>query len=265
MTTPKSDYLRHALEARRANASVPPPAEPPPITRSLTSTSLNADPWVEQAVSEEDAPQPAPNRRARRPSDGITLRVRTQRELQSETEALKAAMFNLNLKLELLKKQNHELKDQIDEANKRIEELEPFEDENLDLREDNDRLLLRMQDMEEDLIQQRDRNKQLRDEYAEMLQIQSDAVSELEKQNGAVEEAADMIYKLEDENALLKKENAKLKEQITNGQAALNDTAYRHADIDGHSVDRFPPPCKGEGEGAGSRLIRSLSVKQEPT
>jgi hypothetical protein len=70
---PKSEYLRHALEARRAkdNASTSPPREPMPTPRRSTSGTQPVDPWVEQAVSEEDVPQMTPIRRARRPSDGI--------------------------------------------------------------------------------------------------------------------------------------------------------------------------------------------------
>jgi hypothetical protein len=181
-----------------------------------------------------------PIRRARRPSDGIPPRMRTQRELQNETEALKAAMFSLNLKLELLKKQNHDLKDQMDEANRRIEELEPMEDENLDLREDNDRLLLRMQDMEEDVIKLRDQNTQLRDENVEIIQIQTDAVAELDKQIGAVEEAADMIFQLEDDKTLLKKEILGLKEQMEKARKASSDAEYRDLGIDGQGTGKCP-------------------------
>jgi myosin heavy subunit len=181
-----------------------------------------------------------PVRRSRRPSDGMPPRMRTQRELQNETETLKATMFSLNLKLELLKKQNHDLKDQMDEANRRIEELEPMEDENLDLREDNDRLLLRMQDMEEDIIKLRDQNTQLRDENIEIIQIQTDAVAELDKQLGAVEEAADMIFKLEDEKTLLKKEVSELKEQMDKDRKAASDVEYRHLGIDGQGTGKCP-------------------------
>ena len=238
---PKSEYLRNALEARRAkdNASTSPPPERVPAPRSNSGT-LAVDPWVEQAVSEEDVPQRTPIRRTRRPSDGIPPRMRTQRELQNETEALKATMFSLNLKLELLKKQNHDLKDQMDEANRRIEELEPMEDENLDLREDNDRLLLRMQDMEEDVIKLRDQNTQLRDENIEIIQIQTDAVAELDKQIGAVEEAADMILKLEDEKTLLKKEVLDLTEQMEKDRKAASDAEYRHLGIDGQGTVKCP-------------------------
>jgi hypothetical protein len=239
---PKSEYLRNALEARRAkdNASTPPPAERVPAPRKSTSGTLAIDPWVEQAVSEEDAPQVTPIRRARRPSDGMPPRMRTQRELQGETEALKATMFSLNLKLELLKKQNHDLKDQMDEAHKRIEQLEPLEDENLDLREENDRILLKMQDMEEDVIKLRDQNSQLRDENSEIIQIQTDAVAELDKQIGAVEEAADMIFKLEDEKTLLQREVLGLKEQMEKDRKAASEAEYRHMGIDEQGAGTYP-------------------------
>ncbi|KAF2009213.1 hypothetical protein BU24DRAFT_84875 [Aaosphaeria arxii CBS 175.79] len=225
---PKSEFLRSALEARRAkDIATPSPAESRPTPkRIVTSFTPTSDPWLDQALSEEDAPRATPIRRPRRPSEGALPRMPTQRELQTETEALKNNMFNLNLKLELLKKQNNELKDALDEANKRIEDLEPLEDENYDLRDDNNRLKLRMQDLEEE-------NIQLNDANAEILKIQDETIANLEKQHSALDEAADMIYQLEKEKEEMTKTNAQLADQVAACQQ-FEDT------LDGPSSDRFP-------------------------
>lgn len=154
--------------------------------------------------------------------------MRTQRELQTETEQLKDALFNLNLKLELLKKQNNELKDQVDEANSRIEELEPFEEKNLDLQEQNDRLRLTMQHMEEENIRMQEENRAI-------LQIQDESVRNMDKQHVALDEAAEIIFGLESSKAEVMEENAKLKEQIASLQAQASENQ-----VDGTAKEKYP-------------------------
>lgn len=231
---PRTEYLRNALEARRAKevTTTPTPASIESKSRRTATTNGSSDPWLDQAHSEEDLKQATPIRRTRRPSEGALPRLRTQRELESETANYKNIVFDLNLKLELLKKQNNELKDQLDEARNRIEELEPFEDENIDLREDNDRLRFKVQDLEEDYIRLQDNN-------AEILQIQDETVANMEQQNASLEEAADMIFSLEKEKASFTVEIAKLKEQLAVSQRTQNGT-QGYVEVDGNSKERYP-------------------------
>lgn len=157
--------------------------------------------------------------------------MRTQRELQADTDAMKDALFSLNMKLELIRKQNNDLKDQIEEANSRIEELEPLEEENIELREVNNRLTLKMQEMSDDIIELKDQNK-------DILQIQDETVAEIEKRNAALQEAADMIIRLEAEKATLAQENSQLKGQVSGFQD--QSPAGGYAGTDGSSGGRYP-------------------------
>ncbi|KAF2264602.1 hypothetical protein CC78DRAFT_568094 [Lojkania enalia] len=239
---PKSEYLRNAIQARRAKdvpatpTPVAPPPPPPPPERRSASAASTADPWLEQAVSEDDMPQALPVRRGRRPSEGGMPRLPTQRELQTETEHLKTIMFDLNLKLELLKKQNNELKDSLDDANKRIDELEPLEDENLDLREDNDALRLKMQNLENDCVELKDENAALNGENAEILKIQEEMVPQMEQLNTALEEAADVIVRSDATITELKEENSRLKDRLATHESG---TGYFSPD-DADSLKKFP-------------------------
>jgi predicted nucleic acid-binding Zn-ribbon protein len=170
--------------------------------------------------------QVQPGRRGRRPSEGGLPRLPTQREQQSENEALKTKMFNMSLQLELLKKQNNELKDQLEEANRRIDDLEPLEDQNIELREDNDRLTLKVHNMEEELVN-------LDDQHRELLSIQSETVNSMEKQHEALDEAAEVIINLEEGKVTFQEEIERLKEQLAQSS---NDSEQCHGAcaLDGH-------------------------------
>ncbi|KAF2178345.1 hypothetical protein K469DRAFT_600169 [Zopfia rhizophila CBS 207.26] len=231
---PKSEFLRNALHARRAKDATPAssPVDPKPPVRPASSAS--ADPWLDNATSEEEISQVTQIRRARRPSEGShAIRRPTQRELETETEKLKQLNFDLGLKCNLLKDQNNKLKDALEAANERIEELEPMEEENIDLREDNDRLKFKLQDLEE-------KNVELQDRNAAILRIQEDTVVEMEQRYGALEEAADMIFRLERENAGLKAKNSRLNEQVTNCHAGPGESDYYSTEAGESSPERYP-------------------------
>lgn len=237
---PKSEYLRHALDAKRAKQAspspTPPEARPPPPTTTLNKAP--SDPWLDQAKCEGDGPHITAMRRHRRPSDGAVPRPKTQRELQAEMEKLKETIFNLNMKLELIRKQNNDLKDQMEEAQKRVDELEPLGDENFELREENiqlqqtnDTLASKIQEMAEELIELRQRNTKI-------LQIQDESLTHMESQNTALEEAAEIIIRLEDEKNALAQENSNLKDQVATLQTT--PTAETYAETDGDAKERCP-------------------------
>lgn len=148
----------------------------------------------------------------------------TQREQQTENEALKTKIFNMSLQLELLKKQNNELKDQLEEAHRRIDDLEPLEELNIELREDNDRLVLKVHNMEEELVN-------LDDQHRELLSIQSETVNNMEKQHEALDEAAEVIINLEQEKVDFQDEIERLKEQLAQSS---NSSEQYHSALDGH-------------------------------
>lgn len=142
-------------------------------------------------------------------------------------------MFNKNLQLELIKKQNNELKDKLEEANKRIEALECFEEENVELQEHNNRLTLNLQNMEDELLDLQDQNR-------EVLQIQDETVAEMEKHQASLDEAAGIILQLEEQKAELKEALEKLKTQVTSNQTTVNCAEPCHDAYDGQSKDKRP-------------------------
>ncbi|CAI6318170.1 unnamed protein product [Periconia digitata] len=245
MVEPKSEYLRHALEAQRAkqttpaSTSSPAPIESKPSAPEAASPSTS-DPWLEQAKDESFLPRNTPTRRTRRPSDGMAPRKPTIREQQAEVDKLKEALFSQNMKLELISKQNNELKDEIEEANDRIAQLEHLEEDNHDLRETNRHLEDKIEDIYDDYEELQKRN-------ADILQIQEESVQNMELQNNALEEAAEIIFRMEQQKESLARENALLRQQMSNLQAPT--TGYHHTGMDGdtkgparvYSVDESRP------------------------
>ncbi|KAF2642654.1 hypothetical protein P280DRAFT_478740 [Massarina eburnea CBS 473.64] len=225
---PRSEYLRHALDAKRAKQSTPAPTPPETKPQRVPADEEDSDPWLDHAKGEKEGPR-VTNRRTRRPSEGPTQRHLTTREQQAETDKMKGVLFDLNMKLELIRQQNHELKDHMDEADERITELEHFEDEVYDLRELNNGLELKYQEQSDEVQELRERN-------AEILQIQDESVANMEKQNTALEEAAEIILRMEKENDALTQENALLKGQVENFQRTQTDGACCH----GNDVNRHP-------------------------
>jgi hypothetical protein len=136
------------------------------------------------------------------------------REQRVDSEAMKNKLFNMSLQNELLKKQNNELKDKLEAANQRIDELEPLEDANIDLRETNDGLTLRLQNMEEDMEIMQEKLLDAEDQNRELLQIQEEAVRNMEKQNVAIEEAAELLFQFEKDKAKMQEEIVKLKAEL---------------------------------------------------
>ena len=160
--------------------------------------------------------------------------MRTQRELQVETEKLREEQFGLKMKLELVRKQNNDLKDQVEEAHLRIEELEPLEEENHELRDENQRLTLKLQNVTEDAVQLRDHNMAI-------LKIQEESVTNMEKQNAALEEATEIIIRLEGEKSTFALEISQLKEQLSDCHATRTaSSGSYHAAVDGGSSNRYP-------------------------
>ncbi|KAF2728053.1 hypothetical protein EJ04DRAFT_120038 [Polyplosphaeria fusca] len=241
---PKSEFLRSALEARRAKDAPPTPtAAERPAPRRTASIASSHDPWIEQATSEDDRPLKTPARRARRPSDGGIPRMATHKELQGETESLRQTVLDLRLKLELVREQTTKMKDALEAANERIEELEPFEEQIMDLRDENKALLLTNYDLEQDLAEKGDEN-------AEILQIQEETVRQMEQHQVALEEAADVIFQAEKSNAALREENIKLKAELASARSSASggscydtplDDSPQKAPVRIYSIDESRP------------------------
>jgi myosin heavy subunit len=249
---PKSEYLRNALQARRAQQSTTPSpldmrnASPPmsqlPDNR-LTPTS--PDVFDEFELSEEQTRPVSPIRR-RRPSDGGVPRSKTNRQLTDEIEKLKEHSITSNMRVELLKKNNSELQYGMTKLKEKIQELEPLEDENTELQSENSYLSNKMQEMEEEMERLKDENEVLRKSNEEMLAINDECSSHFEDQDLAVQEAAEAIVALESEKAALAGVVQELKQRVS---ALEYDSARAGALIDGsprcpsrvYSIDESRP------------------------
>lgn len=237
---PKSEYLRHALQARRAhNTPTPSPLDmrpPPPSTPkpSEINTKTSPDIFAEFALTEEQTTPVSPIRR-RRPSDTGPPRSKTNRELTNEIEKLKDSLMTCNMRVELLKKNNSELQHDLTKAKERVEELEPVEQHNYELQVENDHLRLKVDDMEEECGILRDANDALRKTNEELAAIADESASHWQGQEYAIEEAAECIIKLEEEKSILSAEFHKLKERVT----ALEDTSHPTILV-GDSPGRYP-------------------------
>ncbi|KAH3975910.1 hypothetical protein HBH51_080440 [Parastagonospora nodorum] len=218
---PRSEYLRNALQARRAQGTstptaldmrVPPsttpkPPEPKPV-------SVSPDGFDEFELTDEHTRPVSPIRR-RRPSDVGVPRSKTSRQLTEEIEKLKDNLMTSNMRVELLKKNNSELQHISTQLTERVEELEPLEEENHELQHENNNLMLKTQHLEEEMERLKDDNDELRKSNEEMLEIYVDCSSHFETQEIALQEAVDTIFALEEEKAVLAGEVHKLKERVT--------------------------------------------------
>jgi myosin heavy subunit len=249
---PKSEYLRNALQARRAQQSTTPsPLDMRNASLHVSQPADNMfatpspDVFDEFELSEEQTRPVSPIRR-RRPSDGGVPRSKTNRQLTDEIEKLKDRFITSNMRVELLKTNNSELQHGITKLKEKIEELEPLEDENFELQNENHHLNNKMQEMEEEMERLKDENETLRKSNEEMLAINMECSSHFENQELAVQEAADAIVALESEKAALAGVVQELKQRVS---ALEYDSARAGALIDGsprcpsrvYSIDESRP------------------------
>jgi predicted nucleic acid-binding Zn-ribbon protein len=249
---PKSEYLRHALQARRAHQSTTPSplemrhATPPRLqTPENRFTTSSPDVFDEFELSEEQTRPVSPIRR-RRPSESGIPRSKTTRQLTDEMDKLKELLITSNMRVELLKKNNSELQYGMTKLQERVEQLEPVVEENAELRDDNVYLTNKMQETEEEIERLKDENEHLRKSNEELLSINEECSSHFEDQELAVQEAADAIVALEGEKAALAGEVQELKKRVS---ALEYDSARARTLIDGsprcpsrvHSIDESRP------------------------
>ncbi|KAF2036713.1 hypothetical protein EK21DRAFT_51671 [Setomelanomma holmii] len=249
---PKSEYLRNALQARRAqHMPTPAPldtraAEAPATTPANThSFETSPDIFAEFALSEAQTTPVSPIRR-RRPSDVGLPRTKTNRELTIEIEKLKDALMTSNMRVELLKKNNSELQHDLTKARERVEDLEPLEEENNELKDENNYLRLKIQEWEEIMVRVKDDNDALRKSNEDMLSINVECSSHWEDQEFAVQEAADTIIALETEKQALASEVKDLRKRVV---ALEEDSSRANTLVDGstrcpsriYSIDESRP------------------------
>jgi hypothetical protein len=216
---PKSEYLRNALQARRAQQiTTPTPRElrsSTPAASNPPVPSTSPDGFAEFELSEEQVRPVSPIRR-RRPSHGGMPLPKTNRQLTEDIETLKNKLMDTNMRVQLLKKNNSELQQDNTKLKEKVEELEPLDEENNELHDENNHLKLKMQDMEEEMERLRMDNERLQKSQDEMVALTEECTSQWDDQVSAVQEAADAIIGLEKEKAALADEVHNLKERVSN-------------------------------------------------
>ncbi|KAJ4359074.1 hypothetical protein N0V95_002468 [Ascochyta clinopodiicola] len=242
MSVPKSEYLRHALQARRAQntpvqstpASVdalpPSPAVATPLVLQTPATSPDA--FDEYDLPEElMTPESPIHRRRPNEKDNTPPRGKTNSELSAEVEKLKDELIKQNIRVELLKKNNHELQDKWVQAKEEAELLRALREENHELAAENRLLTEKLdglkdyEDQLDDLSNEVDKlwyerkevekaNAALKEEVLNLAKVNDEAVANMQDQQGAFEEAVEMITILESEKVHLKEEVDNLKERV---------------------------------------------------
>ncbi|KAI4908285.1 hypothetical protein J4E90_008909 [Alternaria incomplexa] len=217
---PKSEYLRHALQARRAQGTPTPSPQdikvPPPLAQKppeICTPKTSPDIFDQFALTEEQMTPVSPIRR-RRPSDARPPQSRTSRELTEEIDKLKQTLMTANMRVELLRKDNKVLQHDLTAAKEQIERMEPLEDANYELTAENKQLRLKMEKMDEEITKLREIDEEHRKTNIELTAIASESAAHWTDHELAIEEAAEHIIKMEEEKELLSEEVRQLKQRV---------------------------------------------------
>lgn len=171
--------------------------------------------------------------RRRRPNekDDTLPRGKTNLELSAEVEKLRDELIKQNIRVELLKKNNHELQAKWLQAKEEAEQLKLLQEENNELRVENRRLNEKLDGLEdyEDQLDElghevdklwferkavEEANAALKEEVLNLTKVNNEAVASMQDQQGAFEEAVEMITNLENEKLHLKEEVDDLKGRV---------------------------------------------------
>ncbi|KAF2130267.1 hypothetical protein P153DRAFT_375058 [Dothidotthia symphoricarpi CBS 119687] len=277
---PQSQYLRDALDARRAHkAPIPSPIDvrAPALTTSnparTETPKLSPDMFMEYALSEEQTAPVSPVRR-RQLSDAPLPRGKTNRELTDEIQRLKDSLMTTNMRVELLRKDNSKLQHEVTQAK---EELEPLEHKNNKLMDKNEDLEAQMDDMEKEMLRLQGELNEQRESNKELIAINEECSAHWENQEAAVKEAAEIITKLQEDKLALKNELLDLKGRVT----ALETGSSPYGHVDGtarcpsriKSIDDSRPSTSNFGDSdyysqadspprPGNQSIHSLTTSE---
>jgi hypothetical protein len=167
----------------------------------------------------------------KRPNDDTPPRGKTNQELSAEVEKLRDDLIQQNIRVEFLKKGNHELQAKWVQAKQDVEQLKPLQEENDDLFEENKKLKEKLdglrdyEDQLDDLKTEmdmlwsenrtvKDANITLKNEVLNLSKVNDEAVVTMADQQGALDEAVEMITNLESEKLYLKEEVDDLKARV---------------------------------------------------
>lgn len=266
MSIPKSEYLRSALEARRAQ-NTPVQDTPKPIDTLLrratapTSSALHTPAASPDAFDEFDLPEelmtPESPIRKRRPHEKDTPpRGKTNQELSTEVEKLRDQLFKQSLRVELLNNSNHKLHEKWVKAKEEVDRLKPLKEENYELQAENKKLAEKLAAVQDDIdnidemsdqldrlrlgmIAAREANEGLKNEVVNLNNVNQEAITNMEETEEALNEAVEMITNLEGEKMQLKIEIDDLKQRVAMIESKqVNGSGYPHRV---HSIDEQRP------------------------
>lgn len=237
---PKSEILRNALHARRAQQSStptpvekrppPPESQPSPVTAPIPHAS--PDVFDQFELSEEQTRPVSPINR-RRTSDVGVPRPKTTRQLNQENERLRAALMDTNMRVQLLKTNNSELQEENTKLKEKVEEIDPLEQENESLWHENNALKVKMEDLEQEMEDLKDGNENLRISNEEMISVLNECTAQMDGLESAMQEAVDTIFALESEKTALEtkqatweKEKAALSEEVQFLKERMSNLEY---------------------------------------
>ncbi|XP_014560906.1 hypothetical protein COCVIDRAFT_12397 [Bipolaris victoriae FI3] len=228
---PKSEYLKNAIHARRAQPSpslppqdsIPKSSSPAPSSAQQKDARVSPDIFLQYALSEEQTAPVSPVQR-KRPSDFGYATSKTNRELSKEIERLKESLMTANLRVELLSRHKRESQAKLASALETIERLEPVEDEVHDLRAENKKLKLRVNSMKEEMARLNKVNEEHRKINEELTTIASESAAHWSAHESAIDEAAECIIKMEEEKAALSQELQELKERVAAIERVSSET-----------------------------------------
>jgi hypothetical protein len=197
--------------------------------------------------------------RKRRPheKDDTPPRGKTNLELSAEVEMLRNELIKQNIRVELLKKNNHELQARWVQAKEEVDQLKPLKEANFELRAENRALTERLDSLAdceeelEDMSNELDKvysagkelemaNATLQAEMLNLTKVNDEAAAEMQEQQDALKEAVEMITNLESEKVQLVVEIKDLKLRVAAIESRQVDGSAKYPQRV-HSIDEQRP------------------------
>lgn len=185
--------------------------------------------------------------RKRRPheKDDTPPRGKTNLELSAEVEMLRNELIKQNIRVELLKKNNHELQARWVQAKEEVDQLKPLKEANFELRAENKALTERLDNLAdceeelEDMSNELDKvysagkeleeaNATLQEEMLNLTKVNDEAAAEMQEQQDALKEAVEMITNLESEKVQLVVEIKDLKLRVAAIESRQVDSSAKY-------------------------------------
>lgn len=266
MSVPKSEYLRSALEARRAQ-NTPVQSAPRPIdTLSRRSTAptpsaphtpaASPDVFDEFDLPEELMTPESPIRKRRPHEKDTPPRGKTNQELSTEVEKLRNELFKQNVRVQLLNDSHHKLQERWLKAKEEADQLKPLAEENYELRAENKKLIEKLAAVQDDIDHideihdeldklylgrkaAEEANEDLKEELVNLTNVNREAITNMQGTEEGLNEAVEMIAHLENEKSQLMNEVDDLKRRVATIESKQVDGNGHPQRV--HSIDEQRP------------------------